>query len=59
VICSWTGYARQLSTAHLEVIHLFDNNFLTQMIKESTRREALLVLMLTNKEELVRDVKVG
>ena len=35
-----------------------DNHFLTQAIEESTRRGALLDLLLTNKEELVGNVKI-
>ncbi|GAB0185274.1 F-box only protein 16 [Grus japonensis] len=34
-----------------------DNNFLTQAIEEPAREDALLDLILTNKEELVGDVK--
>lgn len=34
-------------------------NFLAQVIKESTRKVALLDPVLTNKEELVSNVKVG
>lgn len=36
-----------------------DENFLIQMIKEPTRKDALLDLILTNEAELVVDVKVG
>ncbi|PKU29906.1 rna-directed dna polymerase from mobile element jockey- hypothetical protein [Limosa lapponica baueri] len=36
-----------------------DDNFLTQMVEEPMRRGALLDLVLTNKEGLVGDVKVG
>lgn len=35
-----------------------DDIFLTQVIKQPTRRGALLDLVLTNKKEPVRDVKV-
>lgn len=35
-----------------------DENFLTQVIKESTWEDALLDLILTKKEGLVWDVKV-
>ncbi|GAB0209097.1 hypothetical protein GRJ2_003375400 [Grus japonensis] len=36
-----------------------DDNFLTQVVEEPTRRGVLLDLVLTNKEGLVGDVKVG
>ncbi|GAB0208601.1 hypothetical protein GRJ2_003325800 [Grus japonensis] len=36
-----------------------DDNFLTQVVEESTRRGVLLDLVLPNKEGLVGDVKVG
>jgi len=36
-----------------------DDNFLMQVVKEPTRGGALLDLVLTNKEGLVEDVKVG
>ncbi|GAB0206587.1 hypothetical protein GRJ2_003124300 [Grus japonensis] len=36
-----------------------DDNFLTQVVEEPTRRGVLLDLVLTNKEGLVEDVKVG
>jgi len=36
-----------------------DDNFLTQEVDEPTRRGVLLDLVLTNKEGLVEDVKVG
>lgn len=35
------------------------NNFLPKEIKDLTRELALLDYILTNKEELVRDMKVG
>ena len=41
--------------AHLECT---DNNLLAQVTKEPTRKGVLLDLILANKEELVRDVKV-
>ncbi|PKU31506.1 rna-directed dna polymerase from mobile element jockey-like [Limosa lapponica baueri] len=40
-------------------LQCIDDNFLTQMLEEPTRRDALLDLVLTNKEGLVEDVKVG
>ncbi|GAB0209507.1 mitochondrial enolase superfamily member 1 [Grus japonensis] len=36
-----------------------DDNFLTQLVEEPTRRGMLLDLVLTNKEGLVEDLKVG
>ena len=36
-----------------------DDNFLIQVVEESSRKGALLDLVLTNKEGLVEDVKVG
>ena len=36
-----------------------DDNFWTQVVEESKRKGALLDLVLTNKEGLVEDVKVG
>jgi len=36
-----------------------DDNFLMQVVEEPTRRGTLLNLVLTNKEGLAEDVKVG
>lgn len=36
-----------------------DGNFLTEVIKKLMRADALLNLILANKEELVRDVEAG
>jgi len=36
-----------------------DDNFLTQVVEKLTRRGVLLVLVLTNKEGVVEDVKTG
>jgi len=36
-----------------------DNNFLTRATEESTRRGALLDLLLTKNKELAGDVKIG
>ncbi|GAB0207491.1 hypothetical protein GRJ2_003214800 [Grus japonensis] len=51
------------NTAGLEQSRRFlkctDDNFLTQVIEGPTRKGALLDLTLTNKEELVGDVKAG
>lgn len=48
-IARWTT---QQTRAHLDFI---DNNLLTQVTKDPTRKGVLLDLILTNKEELVRD----
>ncbi|GAB0175990.1 hypothetical protein GRJ2_000064200 [Grus japonensis] len=39
-------------------LECIDDNFLLQVIEESTRRGAMLALVLTNKERLVGDVKL-
>ncbi|GAB0187556.1 hypothetical protein GRJ2_001220900 [Grus japonensis] len=39
-------------------LECIDDNFLLQVIEEQTRRDAMLDLVLTNKEELVGDVKL-
>ena len=36
-----------------------EDNFLTQVVEEPTRQDVLLDLILTNKEGLVEDVRVG
>ena len=36
-----------------------EDNFLTQLVREPTRRGALLDLLFTNREGLVGDVEVG
>lgn len=36
-----------------------DNDFLTRVIEEPSRKDVLLVHIFTNKEELVGDVKIG
>lgn len=41
------------------LLECIGDNFLADVIKESTREDALLDLIVTNKEKLVRDVKVG
>jgi len=38
---------------------VIDDNFLMQVVEEPTRKGVLLDLVLTNKEGLVEDVKVG
>lgn len=36
-----------------------EDNFLTQLVREQTRKGSLLDLLFTNREELDGDVKVG
>ena len=55
-ICWKDNIARQMQTRRF--LECIDISFLTQVIQESTRRGALLDLILTNKEEPVRDVEV-
>ncbi|PKU29668.1 hypothetical protein llap_20028 [Limosa lapponica baueri] len=56
-IC-WKGYtARHVQSRRF--LQCIDDNFLTQVVEEPTRRVALLDLVLTNKEGLVEDIKVG
>ena len=43
----------------MRFLEFTDNNFLTQVIKEMMKEDSLLDLILTNKEGLVRDAKVG
>lgn len=50
-----TGEHKQFGRI-LESVH---DNFLTQVVEEQKRACAGLGLVLTNKEELIRDVKVG
>lgn len=40
-------------------VEYIGSNFLTQVIRRSTRRDAVLDLMLINSEDLFGDVKVG
>ena len=40
-------------------LECIDDNFLTQVIEEMMRGAVLLDLILTNKEELFRNAKVG
>ncbi|PKU48463.1 glycerol kinase [Limosa lapponica baueri] len=55
-IC-WKDYtARNIQSERF--LQCTDDNFLTQLVEEPTGREALLDLVLTNKEELVEDIKV-
>lgn len=52
--CSTAGHKQ--SRKFLEYI---DSNVLTQVIRESTRTDALLDLMCTNNEDLFGDMKAG
>jgi len=55
---SWGDHtARQVQSRRF--LQSIDDNFLMQVVEESTRKGALLDLVLTNKEGLVEDVKVG
>ncbi|PKU32184.1 glycerol kinase [Limosa lapponica baueri] len=54
-IC-WEGYtARHVQSRRF--LQCIDDNFLTQVVEESTRRAVLLDLVLTNKEGLVKDIQ--
>ncbi|PKU35647.1 glycerol kinase [Limosa lapponica baueri] len=54
----WEGYtARHLQSR--KFLQCTDDKFLTQVVEEPTRRGVLLDLVLTNKEGLVEDIKVG
>ncbi|PKU46089.1 adaptin ear-binding coat-associated protein 1 [Limosa lapponica baueri] len=56
-IC-WKGYtAKHLHSRRF--LQCIDNSFLTQLVEEPTRREALLDLVLTNREGLVEHITVG
>jgi len=55
---SWEDHAAR-HTQSGRFLQSIEGNFLMQMVEESTRRGALLDLVLTNKEGLVEDVKVG
>jgi len=55
---SWEDHtARQVQSRRF--LQSIDDNFLMQVVEEPTRKGALLDLVLTNKEGLVEDVKVG
>jgi len=55
---SWKDYtARHMQSRRF--LQSTDDNFQIQVVKEPTRRGALLHFVLTNKEGLVEDVKVG
>ncbi|PKU48939.1 glycerol kinase [Limosa lapponica baueri] len=56
-IC-WEGYtAKHIQSRRF--LQYIDVNFLTQVVEEPTRKGVLLDLVLTNKEGLVEDIKVG
>jgi len=54
----WTGNIAQYKQSRRSLEHS-DTNFLTQVTKEPMRGDALLDLILINKEELSRNVKAG
>jgi len=55
---SWEDHiARHMQSRRF--LQSIDDNFLMQVVEEPTRRGALLDLVLTNKEGLVEDMKVG
>jgi len=55
---SWEDHtARQAKSRRF--LQSIDDNFLMQVVKEPTRKDTLLGLVLTNKERLVEHVKVG
>ncbi|GAB0206526.1 hypothetical protein GRJ2_003118200 [Grus japonensis] len=56
-IC-WKGNTARHAQSR-RFLQSIDDNFLTQVVEEPTRRGVLLDLVLTNKEGLVGDVKVG
>ncbi|PKU42895.1 rna-directed dna polymerase from mobile element jockey- hypothetical protein [Limosa lapponica baueri] len=57
LIC-WEGYtARHVQSRRF--LQCIDDNFLTQVMEDPTRRGVLLDLGLTNKGGLVEDIKVG
>ncbi|PKU41567.1 hypothetical protein llap_8142 [Limosa lapponica baueri] len=56
-IC-WEGYtARHIQSRRF--LQCIDENFLTWVVEEPTRREELLELVLANEEGLVEDINVG
>ncbi|GAB0206941.1 hypothetical protein GRJ2_003159700 [Grus japonensis] len=56
-IC-WKGNTARHTQSRM-FLQSTDDNFLTQVVEEPTRRGVLLDLVLTNKEGLVGDVKAG
>jgi len=55
---SWEDHTAR-HTQSKRFLHSINDNFLMQVVEEPTRKGALLDLVLTNKEGLVEDVKVG
>jgi len=55
---SWEDHTAS-HTQSRRFLQSIDDNFLMQVVKEPTRRGALLDLVLTDKEGLVEDVKAG
>ena len=56
-ICWVSSSARHAQSKRF--IQCVEDNFLMQVVEEPTRRGVLLDLVLTNRDGLVRDVKVG
>jgi len=54
----WGDHTARLAQSR-RFLQNIDDNFWTQVVEESKRKGALLDLVLTNKEGLVEDVKVG
>ena len=55
----YTAGQKQFRFVSSLLLECIDNSFLTPVIKQLTRGGILLDLMLTNKGELIRDVKEG
>jgi len=55
---SWEDHTARYSQSR-RFLQSVDDNFLMQVVEKPTRKGALLDLVLTNKEELVEDVKAG
>jgi len=55
---SWEDHAARQEQSR-RLLQSIDDNFLMQVVEEPTRKGALLDLVVTNKEGLVEDVKVG
>ena len=55
---SWEDHTARYTQSR-RFLQSIDDNFLMQVVEEPTRKGALLDLVLTNKEGLVEDVKVG
>jgi len=55
---SWEDHTAR-HTQSRRFLQCIDGNFLTQVVEEPVRRGVLLDLLLTNRDGLVEDVKVG